>query len=161
MLLSDVEIRQMRDLIHPFDDSMVQPASIDVRLAKELIDPQTEFRRDCTRGYTLLPGEFLLGCTIETIALPVQLAARFEGKSSLARRGLASHITAGFIDPGFTGQITVELSNVSQQKIILTAGMRIGQVCFMRMSTTPSGAYGDPRFGSHYQGQQGPTLSRS
>lgn len=158
MLLSDIEIRAIPGLISPWDEDLLQPASVDVRLGSTLVDPASGEHFHYT--HPLRPGEFLLGCTIETITLPLGLAARFEGKSSLARRGLASHITAGFIDPGFTGQITVELSNVSRQTIWLEKGMRIGQVCFMRMSTQPSAGYGDSKFGSHYQGQMGPTLAR-
>ncbi|KFI67723.1 dCTP deaminase [Bifidobacterium magnum] len=179
MLLSD------RDIIHahntgmfeltPFNLELVQPASVDVRLSNQfrLFDtPKT----DCvdtanpedstrlvtipdTRPFVLHPGQFALACTYERIRLGTLLAARYEGKSSLGRLGLLTHITAGFIDPGFEGSITLELANVSGIPVKLWPGMRIGQLCFFRMSSAPARAYGHESLGSHYQHQQGPTPS--
>ncbi len=109
----------------------------------------------------LHPGEFVLGSTYEVVTLPDDLAARLEGKSSLGRLGLLTHSTAGFIDPGFTGHVTLELSNVATLPITLWPGMKIGQLCFFRLSSAAENAYGSARYGSRYQGQRGPTASRS
>ena len=109
----------------------------------------------------LHPGEFVLGSTWETVSLPDDLAARVEGKSSLGRLGLLTHATAGFVDPGFSGHVTLELSNVATLPIMLYPGMKIGQLCFFRLSSPAESPYGSAAYGSHYQGQRGPTASRS
>ena len=111
--------------------------------------------------FVLHPGEFVLGATYEHITLPDEVAARLEGKSSLGRLGLLTHSTAGFIDPGFSGHVTLELSNVATLPIKLWPGMKIGQLCFFRLSSAAEHPYGSAATGSHYQGQRGPTASRS
>jgi dCTP deaminase len=109
----------------------------------------------------LHPGEFVLGSTLEVVSVPDDLAARLEGKSSLGRLGLLTHSTAGFVDPGFSGHITLELSNVANLPITLWPGMKIGQLCLFRLTTPASHPYGSPIYGSGYQDQRGPTPSRS
>ena len=182
MLLSDRDIKAELDTervrIDPYDPGMIQPSSIDVRLDKffrlfdnhkyPVIDPakdQPELTRlvevDPDDGFVLHPGEFVLGSTLETVSLPDDLAARVEGKSSLGRLGLLTHATAGFVDPGFSGHVTLELSNVATLPIILWPGMKIGQLCFFRLSSPAENPYGSAKYGSHYQGQRGPTASRS
>lgn len=181
MLLSDRDIRTAvlsGNLgIEPFDPEMIQPSSIDVRLDRvfqvmeadcEYIDPAVEqphlFRRVEIGGdeaYYLCPGEFVLASTYETIRMPDVLAGRLEGKSSLGRLGLLVHATAGFIDPGFAGQVTLELANLTSRPIKLYPGMKIGQLCLMGMSTPARYPYGHEHNASRYQGQQGPTASRS
>ncbi len=181
MLLSDrdlnAEIRAGELVIDPFDPDLVQPASIDVRLDRVFrafvnhhnthIDPAvrldglTELVRAGHAGYILHPGEFVLGSTIERIALGRQIAARLEGKSSLGRLGLLVHSTAGFIDPWFDGHVTLELSNVATMPIRLWPGMKIGQLCVIRLSSPVERPYGSPELGSRYQGQGGPTESRA
>jgi dCTP deaminase len=182
MLLSDRDIRAEIDagrvVLHPWDPAMVQPSSVDVRLDKffrlfdnhkyPVIDPaqdQPELTRlvevDPEEGFVLHPGEFVLGSTLETVTLPDDLAARVEGKSSLGRLGLLTHATAGFVDPGFSGHVTLELSNVATLPIMLWPGMKIGQFCFMRLTSPAEHPYGSATYGSHYQGQRGPTASRS
>ncbi|WP_409484460.1 dCTP deaminase [Arsenicicoccus dermatophilus] len=182
MLLSDRDIRaqisQGRVLLEPYDEAMVQPSSIDVRLDRyfrlfdnhkyPVIDPAQE-QPDLTRlvevaqgeHFVLHPGEFVLGSTLEAVTLPDDLAARVEGKSSLGRLGLLTHATAGFVDPGFSGHVTLELSNVATLPIVLWPGMKIGQLCFMRLTSAAEHPYGSAVYGSHYQGQRGPTASRS
>lgn len=182
MLLSDRDIRAEIDarrvVLDPWDPAMVQPSSIDVRMDKwfrlfdnhkyPVIDPaedQPELTRlievDPAEGFVLHPGEFVLGSTLETITLPEDLAARVEGKSSLGRLGLLTHATAGFVDPGFSGHVTLELSNVATLPIRLWPGMKVGQLCFFRLSSPAEHPYGSKEYGSHYQGQRGPTASRS
>ncbi len=182
MLLSDRDILDEIDAgritIKPFDPAMVQPASIDVRLDRYFrvfenhryphIDP-AEAQDDLTREvqaegdepFILHPGEFVLGSTYEEVSLPADLAARVEGKSSLGRLGLLTHATAGFVDPGFSGHVTLELANVATLPIKLYPGMKIGQFCFFRMSSASEHPYGSEKYGSRYQGQRGPTPSRS
>ena len=182
VLLSDRDIRAEIDggrvRLQPYDEAMVQPSSIDVRLDKyfrlfdnhkyPFIDP-AEDQPDLTRlieverdePFILHPGEFVLGSTFEVVSLPDDLAARLEGKSSLGRLGLLTHSTAGFIDPGFTGHVTLELSNVATLPIKLWPGMKIGQMCFFRLSSPSEHPYGSALYGSRYQGQRGPTASRS
>ncbi len=182
MLLSDRDIRaelaQGRVVLEPFEDAMVQPSSIDVRIDKYFrvfenhryphIDPAAE-QPDLTRlvetqgdeAFILHPGEFVLASTYEVVSLPDDIAARLEGKSSLGRLGLLTHSTAGFIDPGFSGHVTLELSNVATLPITLWPGMKIGQLCFFRLSSPAEHPYGSARHGSRYQGQRGPTPSRS
>lgn len=157
---------------------MVQPSSVDFRLDRyfrlfdnhkyAVIDPALD-QPDLTRlvevepeeSFVLHPGEFVLGSTYETITLPDDVAARVEGKSSLGRLGLLTHATAGFVDPGFTGHVTLELSNVATLPIVLHPGMKIGQLCFFQLSSASEHPYGTSANGSHYQGQRGPTASRS
>ena len=182
MLLSDrdikAEIDSERVRLEPYDPGMIQPSSIDVRLDKyfrlfdnhkyPVIDPSLD-QADLTRlvevdpaeGFVLHPGEFVLGSTLETVSLPDDLAARVEGKSSLGRLGLMTHATAGFVDPGFSGHVTLELSNVATLPIILWPGMKVGQLCFFRLTSPAENPYGSEKYGSHYQGQRGPTASRS
>ncbi|HSP75269.1 MAG TPA: dCTP deaminase, partial [Cryobacterium sp.] len=132
------------------------------------IDP-AEDQPDLTRlietaagePFILHPGEFVLGSTYEKVTLPDDVAARLEGKSSLGRLGLLTHSTAGFIDPGFTGHVTLELSNVATLPIKLWPGMKIGQLCFFRLSSPAERPYGSSAYSSRYQGQRGPTASRS
>jgi len=132
------------------------------------IDPaadQSDLTREVSveRGeeFILHPGEFVLGSTYELITLPDDVAARLEGKSSLGRLGLMTHSTAGFIDPGFSGHVTLELANVATLPIKLYPGMKIGQLCFFRLSSPAEHPYGSEKYGSRYQGQRGPTASRS
>ena len=182
MLLSDRDILNEIDAgrirMEPFDPAMVQPASIDVRLDRYFrvfenhryphIDP-AQAQDDLTREvqaegdepFILHPGEFVLGSTYEEVSLPADLAARVEGKSSLGRLGLLTHATAGFVDPGFSGHVTLELANVATLPIKLYPGMKIGQFCFFRMSSASEHPYGSEKYGSRYQGQRGPTPSRS
>ena len=182
MLLSDkdikAEINSGRVGMEPYDQAMVQPSSIDVRLDRFFrvfenhryphIDPSTEqaelTREVATDGdepFVLHPGEFVLGSTYEVVTLPNDIAARLEGKSSLGRLGLLTHSTAGFIDPGFSGHVTLELANVATLPILLYPGMKIGQVCFFRMTSESEHPYGSSVYGSRYHGQRGPTPSRS
>ncbi|MFD6141880.1 dCTP deaminase [Promicromonospora sp. CA-289599] len=182
MLLSDRDIRAEleadRVVLDPYDPSMLQPSSIDVRLDKyfrlfdnhkyPFIDPATDqpeltrlVEADNDEAFVLHPGEFVLGSTYEAVTLPDDVAARLEGKSSLGRLGLLTHSTAGFIDPGFSGHVTLELSNVATLPIKLWPGMKIGQMCFFRLSSASEHPYGSDLYGSRYQGQRGPTASRS
>ncbi|MBC7596903.1 MAG: dCTP deaminase [Kineosporiaceae bacterium] len=182
MLLSDrdilAEIDGGRVQLDPFERSMIQPSSIDVRLDKFFrvfdnhkyphIDPaadQAELTREVEiasdETFILHPGEFVLGSTYELVTLPDDVAARLEGKSSLGRLGLLTHSTAGFIDPGFSGHVTLELANVATLPIKLYSGMKIGQLCFFRLSSPAEHPYGSAKYGSRYQGQRGPTPSRS
>jgi len=184
VLLSDRDIRVELDAgrvaLDPWDPAMIQPSSIDVRLDRYFrlfdnhkypyIDPAQE-QPELTRlvevdpkvedRFVLHPGEFVLGSTLEQVTLPDDLAARVEGKSSLGRLGLLTHATAGFVDPGFSGHVTLELSNVATLPILLYPGMKIGQLCFFRLSSPSEKPYGSGGYGSHYQGQRGPTASRS
>lgn len=182
MLLSDRDIRAEvaagRVVLDPFSDAMVQPSSVDVRLDRWFrvfenhkyaqIDPRLE-QPDLTRlleperdePFVLHPGEFVLGSTLEAVTLPDDIAGRLEGKSSLGRLGLLTHSTAGFIDPGFSGHVTLELSNVATLPILLYPGMKIGQLCLIRLSSPAEVPYGSAKVGSRYQGQRGPTPSRS
>ena len=182
MLLSDRDIKnqiaEKRIGIAPFDSAMIQPSSIDVRLDKffrlfdnhkyQVIDPASE-QPELTRlveaeedqPFILHPGEFVLAATHEVITLPTDVAARLEGKSSLGRLGLLTHSTAGFIDPGFSGHVTLELSNMATLPILLWPGMKIGQLCFFQLSSESDNPYGSDIYGSRYQGQRGPTASRS
>ena len=182
VLLSDKDIRTEIDSgrvrIDPYDPEMVQPSSIDIRLDRYFrvfenhryphIDPAVE-QPNLTRlvepkddgPFILHPGEFVLASTYEMVTLPQDLASRLEGKSSLGRLGLLTHSTAGFIDPGFSGHVTLELSNVATLPIKLWPGMKIGQLCMFRLSSPAEYPYGSGHYGSRYQGQRGPTPSRS
>ena len=164
--------------LRPYDEQMVQPSSVDVRLDRwfrvfanhrythidpavaqddltELIEPEGD------EPFILHPGEFALGSVYEVVTLPDDVAARVEGKSSLGRLGLLTHATAGFIDPGFSGHVTLELSNVATLPIKLWPGMKIGQLCLIRLSSPSENPYGTAVSGSRYQDQRGPTASRS
>ena len=182
VLLSDrdiaAEIKAGRVQVEPFDQKMIQPSSVDVRLDRffrvfenhryEVIDPSIE-QPDLTREvavapddfFILHPGEFVLASTYEVITLPEDIAGRLEGKSSLGRLGLLTHSTAGFIDPGFSGHITLELSNVANLPVKLYPGMKIGQLCLIKLSSAAEHPYGSAVYGSRYQGQRGPTPSKS
>lgn len=182
MLLSDrdicaqVEVGQIS--LDPWDPAMVQPSSVDVHLDRffrlfdnhryPVIDPaadQSDLTRlievDPNKPFVLHPGEFVLGSTFELVSLGDCVAARLEGKSSLGRLGLLTHSTAGFIDPGFTGHITLELSNTATMPILLWPGMKVGQLCFFQLTSAALAPYGQGAQGSRYQGQRGPTASRS
>jgi dCTP deaminase len=182
MLLSDrdilAEVGANRVVLDPWDVELLQPSSIDVRLdryfrvfnnsqythidpAKQQDDLTTLVEPKDDGPFVLHPGEFVLGSTLEVVTLPDDLAGRLEGKSSLGRLGLLTHSTAGFIDPGFTGHITLELSNVANLPITLWPGMKIGQLCLFRLSSAAEHPYGSAQSGSRYQGQRGPTPSRS
>jgi dCTP deaminase len=181
MILSDRTIREQLDagriVIDPLDESCIQPSSVDLRLDRlfrvflnhtmPVIDVKEDLE-DLTRlveigegeAFILHPGEFVLGSTYEKVSLPDDLVGRIEGKSSLGRLGLLIHSTAGFIDAGFSGHITLELSNVANLPITLYPGIKIGQGSFLRMTTPADVPYGSARVGSKYQGQRGPTPSR-
>ncbi|WP_217136284.1 dCTP deaminase [Leucobacter chinensis] len=182
MLLSDrdikAELASGRIALTPSDVSMVQPASIDVRIDRyfrlfnnhkyAVIDPSQEqpeltqlVEVDPDEGFILHPGEFVLASTYEQVTLPDDIAARLEGKSSLGRLGLLTHSTAGFIDPGFDGHVTLELSNMATLPIRLWPGMKIGQLCFFKLSSEAENPYGAGATHSRYLGQKGPTASRS
>jgi dCTP deaminase len=182
VLLSDRDIRAEiaaeRLGIDPYDADLVQPSSVDVRLDNMFrvfnntrythIDPAKQqdeltslVQPDPGEPFVLHPGEFVLGSTLELCTLPDDLAGRLEGKSSLGRLGLLTHSTAGFIDPGFSGHITLELSNVANLPITLWPGMKIGQLCMFRLTTAAEHPYGSAVYGSRYQDQRGPTPSRS
>ncbi|MFY9262757.1 MAG: dCTP deaminase [Actinomycetaceae bacterium] len=182
MLLSDVDIAKAVDegriVLDPWDPIMIQPSSIDIRLDRffrlfdnhkyDVIDPAAN-QEDLTRwleveadgALILHPGEFVLGSTYEQVTLADDVAARLEGKSSLGRLGLLTHSTAGFIDPGFSGHVTLELSNTATMPIKLYPGMKVGQLCFFQLSSPAARPYGQGATGSRYQGQRGPTASRS
>jgi dCTP deaminase len=182
VLLSDRDIRAEivagRVALDPFDETLLQPSSVDLRLDRHFrtfnnhaythIDPALQ-QDDLTRmvepppdeAFVLHPGEFVLGSTYEVITLPDDVAGRLEGKSSLGRLGLLTHSTAGFIDPGFSGHVTLELSNVANLPIRLWPGMKVGQLCLFRLSSPSEHPYGSPVYGSRYQDQRGPTPSRS
>ena len=181
MILSDRTIREHlasgRVEIDPSGDEFIQPASVDVRLDRffrvflnhtmPVIDVKKNLEEltrlveiDEGNSFVLHPGEFVLGSTFERIALPDDIVARIDGKSSLGRLGLLIHSTAGFIDPGWNGHITLELSNVANLPITLYPGMKIGQISFLTMTTPADVPYGSSALGSKYQGQRGPTPSR-
>ncbi len=182
VLISDRDIRTELDSgrigLDPYESEMIQPASVDVRLDRYFrlfdnhkyahIDPsqdQPELTRlvevDPTEAFVLHPGEFVLGSTYERVTLPDDVAARLEGKSSLGRLGLLTHSTAGFIDPGFSGHVTLELSNMATLPIKLWPGSKIGQLCFFKLTSPTEHPYGSGPYGNRYQGQRGPTASRS
>lgn len=182
MLMSDRDIRAEIEAgrigLEPLNIDLLQPSSIDVRLDRffrlfdnhkyAYIDPK-EDQPDMTRfvevkadeAFILHPGEFVLGSTYEFVTLPDNIAARLEGKSSLGRLGLLTHSTAGFVDPGFKGHVTLELANVSSLPIKLWPGMKVGQLCFFQLSSPSETPYGSAKYLSRYQGQRGPTASRS
>ncbi len=181
MVLSDKTIREELDkgriVIDPLDESCIQPASVDVHLDRKLLVFRNSRRayidiHEDLEGLTELeeipddqpfilhPGEFILGSTLENIAIPADLVGRLEGKSSLGRIGLLIHSTAGYVDPGWNGHLTLELSNVSNLPVTLYYGMKIGQISFLRLTTPADRLYGSEELGSKYQGQTEPTASR-
>ncbi|MFO7292141.1 MAG: dCTP deaminase [Actinomycetes bacterium] len=182
MIFSDRTIREAlaegRIGIDPLEPSYIQPSSVDLRVDRRFrvfenhrhpaIDPRSP-QEDITKlievdedePFMLHPGEFVLGATLERVRLGLDVVARLEGKSSLGRLGLLIHSTAGFIDPGFEGAITLELSNVATLPIAIYPGMKIGQISFYQLSTPADHPYGSPELGSKYQGQTGPTPSRA
>ena len=181
MVLSDTTIRSEIDAerirIEPFDPDLVQPSSVDVRVDNrfrvfqnsrypyiDVRQPMEDLTELVTvegdEPFILHPGEFVLGQTLERVTLPNDLVARLEGKSSLGRLGLLIHSTAGFVDSGFSGNLTLELSNVANLPITIYHGMPIGQLSFMRMDAPVSRPYGSSDTGSKYQGQAEPTPSR-
>ena len=181
MVLSDATIARLlaegRIEIDPYDESLLQPSSVDVRVDRlfrvfhnnryPFIDVKVEQAEltelvevEDEHPFVLHPGEFVLGSTLERIRLPDDLVARLEGKSSLGRLGLLIHSTAGFIDPGWDGHVTLELSNVANLPITIYPGMKIGQISFMQMTEPAATPYGSAAIGSKYKGQRGPTASR-
>lgn len=181
MVLSDhtirMEIAAGRIVVDPVDADDIQPSSVDLHLGDDFqvfrnsrlpyIDPGRE-QPGLTEGvvasvsepFVLHPGEFALGTTVEHIGLPADIVGRLEGKSSLGRLGLLIHSTAGYVDPGWEGRLTLELSNVANLPIVLTPGMKIGQISFSQMTTPVDRPYGHPELGSKYQGQTVTTPSR-
>jgi dCTP deaminase len=181
VILSDRSIREEiaagRIVIDPFDEACVQPSSVDLKLGpyfrvfrnhtSRVIDVK-ENQEDLTEliqvpgedAFILHPGEFVLGSTYETIGVPSDLVGQLNGKSSLGRLGLLIHSTAGWLDPGFNGHVTLELSNVANLPITLYPAMKIGQISFLKMTTEAEHPYGSQGTGSKYQGQRGPTPSR-
>jgi dCTP deaminase len=182
MVLSDRTIREeisaKRIVIDPLDEGCIQPASVDIRLDKKLLvfagrhrysyidvkqnqdglNEMVEIAED--RPFLLHPGEFVLASTLETIKLPNDIVGRLEGKSSLGRLGLLIHSTAGYVDPGWKGHLTLELSNVANLPVTLYYGMKIGQISFLRLTSPAKRVYGSEELGSKYQGQLEPTASR-
>jgi dCTP deaminase len=181
MVLSDRTIARLlaegRIEIEPYDDELLQPSSVDVRVDRffrvfhnnryPFIDVREE-QEDLTelveiteeRAFILHPGEFVLGSTLERIRLPDDLVARLDGKSSLGRLGLLIHSTAGFVDPGWNGHVTLELSNVANLPVTIYPGMKIGQISFVQLSEPAATPYGSSELGSKYQDQRGPTASK-
>ena len=181
MVLSDRTIKQMleegRIVVDPLGENCIQPASIDVHLDRQILvfrnsrRPYIDVREDMSdltemvtidndQAFMLHPGEFVLGSTLEYIELPDDLVARLEGKSSLGRVGLLIHSTAGYVDPGWKGHLTLELSNVANLPITLYQGMKIGQISYAQLSSAADRPYGSPGLGSKYQGQLQPTASK-
>jgi dCTP deaminase len=181
VILSDVTIREEiaagRIVIDPFDEACVQPSSVDLHVDRQFRVfansryPYIDVRREMPdltelvevapeEAFILHPGEFVLGSTAERVALPDDTVARLEGKSSLGRLGLLIHSTAGYVDPGWDGYLTLELSNVANLPITIYPGMKIGQISFFRLSTSAAVPYGSKESRGKYQGQHGPTPSR-
>ena len=181
MVLADRTIARLLDEgrieVDPYDASLLQPSSVDVRVDRwfrvfhnarypyiDVREPQDELTElveiEADTPFILHPGEFVLASTLERIRLPDDLVARLEGKSSLGRLGLLIHSTAGFIDPGWDGHVTLELSNVANLPITIYYGMKIGQLSFVQLSEPAAVPYGTGELGSKYQGQRGPTPSR-
>ena len=182
MVLSDRTIQRLLDEgrigIDPYDPALLQPSSVDVRVDRyfrvfhnaryafiDVREPQEDLTEEVVieddgKPFILHPGEFVLGSTLERITLPDDLVARLEGKSSLGRLGLLIHSTAGFIDPGWDGHVTLELSNVANLPITIYHGMKIGQLSFVQLTEPAATPYGADALGSKYQGQRGPTPSR-
>lgn len=181
MVLSDHTIKQLlaegRIVIEPLGEGCIQPASVDIHLDRKMLvfrnsrRPYIDVRTDISdltemveikgeQPFILHPGEFVLGSTLENIELPDDLVARLEGKSSLGRIGLLIHSTAGYVDPGWRGHLTLELSNVANLPITLYYGMKIGQLSYLELSTPADNPYGSPGLKSKYQGQTDPTASK-
>ncbi|MEM7287412.1 MAG: dCTP deaminase [Actinomycetota bacterium] len=181
MILSDRSIKEQlaagRIVIDPMGENAIQPSSVDLRIdrhfrvfrnhtlglidVKENLEELTELVEiGADEAFILHPGEFVLGTTLERVVVPQDLVARLEGKSSLGRLGLLIHSTAGFVDAGWDGQLTLELSNVANLPITLYPGMKIGQISFQQMTTPADNPYGSDAIGSKYQHQQGPRPSR-
>ncbi len=181
MILSDVDIRKElasgRVVIDPFEEGSIQPSSVDLRVdryfrvfansrhpyidVKQQMEDLTELVEAIGADpFILHPGEFVLGTTLERVTLPDDVVARLEGKSGLGRLGLLIHSTAGFVDAGWDGHLTLELSNVANLPITIYPGMKIGQLCLFRMTSPAEHPYGSRDVGSKYQGQKGPTPSR-
>lgn len=182
MVLSDKTIKEYLDkgaiIIDPLDTKDIQPASVDLHLDKKILvfrnstEPFIDLKKDLPdlteehivkkdQPFILHPGEFILASTIERIKIPTDIVARLEGKSSLGRVGLLIHSTAGYVDPGWDGKLTLELTNVSRLPITLYYGMRIGQISFLKLTTHVIREYGSPELGSRYKGQQDPTASKA
>ncbi len=180
-VLSDHTIKEElaagRIVIEPLDEDAIQPASVDLRLdhsfrtfrvttrpyvdVRQPVDDLTELVSiGREEPFILQPGAFCLGTTFEMITLPDDIVARIDGRSSLGRLGLLVHATAGYVDPGWTGKLTLELSNQSHMPIALYYGMRVAQISFLRLTSAVDRPYGTPGLGSKYQGQTGPTPSR-
>src|SRR3954454_18451743 len=180
-VLSDGTIRRLveegRIAVEPWDPALVQPASIDLRLgdsfrvfhnhrvtAIDLRDPPKNLTEEGVIGhdepFAIHPGEVVLGRTLERVRIPDDVVARIEGKSSLGRLGLIVHATAGFVDPGFEGTLTLEITNLTRVPIKLYAGLPIAQLSFMGLDAPAERPYGSPELGSHYQGQTAATESR-
>lgn len=169
MILSDQDIRAAMQRMEnpliidpPVNQRLVQPASVELLLDNTLTSRggrEIDLLK-WPNGYPMRPREFLLGSTIETVHIPTDLVAQVNGKSTWGRRGLIVHVTAGFIDPGFQGQITLELANLSSESIVLKPGARICQLVFFQLTSPAERPYGHPQLGSHYQGQRGPTPPR-
>jgi|TARA_B100000214_G_scaffold320267_1_gene255351 dCTP deaminase len=182
IMLSDIDIKKALEEkwieVSPLDKGFIQPSSIDLKVGYEFrvfenhkyshIDPKAE-QEDLTtlvtatveEPFVLHPGEFVLGTTFEKVTLSNKVVARLEGKSSLGRIGLLIHSTAGFVDPGFSGYLTLELSNVANLPIMIYPEMKIGQISFYYLNSPSESEYGSENYGSKYQGQEGPTPSRS
>lgn len=181
MVLSDRTIKEEiaagRLVIQPLEMSYIQPASVDVRLDRRFLvfrnnrRPYIDVREDTSDltemveiaddvPFMLHPNQFVLGSTLESVTLPDDLVGRLEGKSSLGRLGLLIHSTAGYVDPGWSGHLTLELSNVANLPITLYYGMKIGQISFLRLTAPAENVYGSKEAGSHYQGQSQPTASK-
>ena len=182
MVLSDRtlkdEIARGRIIIEPLVQGCVQPASVDLHLDKKLLAFKTQqypayidvkrnldhlheiVELDEDNAFLLNPGEFILASTLESITLPDDIVGRLEGKSSLGRIGLLIHSTAGYVDPGWQGNLTIELSNVAKLPVTLYYKMKIGQISFLRLTSPVDSLYGATELGSRYQGQTGPTASR-
>lgn len=181
MILSDRSIKEQiaagRIVIDPFDSGFVQPSSVDLRLDRRFLvfrntrrayldvkQPADDLMERVEPGegepIVLHPSEFVLGSTVEVVTIPDDLVGRLEGRSSVGRLGIVIHSTAGYIDPGFSGQITLEIANLSNLPVLLYPGMRIAQISFSRMTTAAETPYGQRGLGSKYQGQGAPTPSR-
>lgn len=181
MVLSDRDIRKaIRDgrlFVDPYEDALVQPASIDLRLGSKFLifrrtqQPFIDVRQsvehftekveiDSAIPFMLHPGEFALGVTLEEVHLPPDIVGRLDGKSSLGRLGLVVHSTAGFVDPGWKGNLTLELSNLANLPISLYYGMKVSQLSFMELTSPAENPYGSKGLGSKYQGQDGPMVSQ-
>ena len=182
MILSDRTIREEihrgRLIIDPLDPNCIQPASVDVRLDRRLLicrterhEPYIDLRQDLNglnelvelegdEPFLLEAGGFVLVSTLELVGLPDDIVARLEGKSSLARIGILVHSTAGYIDPGWRGHLTLHISNLARFPVTLYCGMKIGQISFLRLTAPAENLYGSSKLGSKYQGQMGPTASR-